>query len=407
MSGFLVITTIVGNAMGWVYQILVGRALGVELFGLFSGLLGIFYVATLGGGAFRIQVAAITARIAARMGEDEAARTFLSLWKRFILIFLPVLLFFIIASRQIASFFHTESTGAILILGFAIFGTSLFMIVLGFLQGLQRFKHLAYIGYILPPALKLLASLGFIALGWKLLGAMAAVLVAEFSGLLAALLSWRSSLARAAGHKPANDASVLKIVLTGSVFAFFIAAPTNLDVPLVVHFFSASESGIFACVATFGRVITFLPMGVSLVMLPIVAERHALNKPTASLAWQSLLLTLILSGVATLCYWLFPDFFIRLFLGESYLGAAVLLGWYGTAMVLFSLNLVLVQYAVAVGRQYSTIIAGSATLGIILTIALWHTSLEQVIAVMLVGNLLLLLLCCPLLLRGDAVAMKD
>ncbi len=65
-SGFLVIATVVGNALGWVFQILVARALGVELFGLFGALVGIFYVAMLGGGAFRIEVATITARIAAR-----------------------------------------------------------------------------------------------------------------------------------------------------------------------------------------------------------------------------------------------------------------------------------------------------------------------------------------------------
>ncbi len=398
-SGFLVIATVAGNALGWVYQIFVARMLGVELFGLFGALGGLFYVAMLGGGAFRIEVAAITARLAAQQGEDEAVAAFLKMGKKFFLVFLVPLALFIVFARPIASFFHTDSIGVIIIVGFTVFGTLLFMVVLGFLQGLQKFRHLAYIGYILPPGVKLLSGVVFILSGLKLLGALSAVLLAEFTALIVATFPWRKRFAHALPSNTATDTSVFRLVLPGLVLAFFIAAPTNMDVPLVVHFFSAGESGIYACAATFGKIIIFLPIGVSLVMLPMVAKRHTLKMPTRDLAWQGLLFTLALCAVATLVCWLFPEFVISIFFGKSYLAAAELLGWYSTAMLVFALNLFLVQYALAVGKRQYIFLSGLVTLAIILTISFWPGTLHQVINVMLIGNLILLLLCSPLLLK--------
>jgi len=398
-SGFLVIATVAGNALGWVYQIFVARMLGVEIFGLFGALGGLFYVAMLGGGAFRIEVAAITARLAAQQGEDEAVAAFLKMGKKFFLVFLVPLILFIVFARPIASFFHTDSIGVIIIVGFTVFGTLLFMVVLGFLQGLQKFRHLAYIGYILPPGVKLLSGVVFILSGLKLLGALSAVLLAEFTALIVATFPWRKRFAHALTSNTAADTSVFRLVLPGLVLAFFIAAPTNMDVPLVVHFFSAGESGIYACAATFGKIIIFLPIGVSLVMLPMVAKRHALKMPTRDLAWQGLLFTLALCAVATLVCWLFPEFVISIFFGKSYLAAAELLGWYSTAMLVFALNLFLGQYALAVGKRQYIFISGLVTLAIILTISFWPGTLHQVINVMFVGNLVLLLLCSPLLLK--------
>ena len=226
--------------------------------------------------------------------------------------------------------------------------------------------------------------------------------MAEFTALIVAMFPWRKRFAHALTSKTATDAPVFRLVLPGLVLAFFIAAPTNMDVPLVVHFFSASESGIYACAATFGKIIVFLPIGVSLVMLPIVAEKHALKMSTRDLAWQGLLFTLALCAVATLVCWLFPEFFISIFFGESYLAAAELLGWYSSAMLVFALNLFLVQYAIAVGKRQDIFISGLVTLVIILTISFWPGTLHQVINVMLIGNLGLLLLCAPLLLKKSA-----
>jgi len=406
-SGFLVIATIIGNILGWAYHIFVARALGVETFGLFGALIGIFYVAMLGGGAFRIEVAAIIARLTAQGDENAAVATFIKMGLRFFLVFLVPLFFFVFAAKPIASFFHTDSTGAVIIVGFTIFGTLLFMVALGFLQGLQKFRHLAYIGFVLPPALKLFFGVAFVLAGWKLLGALGAVIIAEFSGLFAALFPWRKRFVQVSQSQASPDASVFRMVLPGLVLAFFIATPTNLDVPLIVHFFSSAQAGLYACAATFGKVMIFLPIGVSLVMLPMVAEKHALKLPTTGLAFQSLLFTFILSGTATLVCWLLPDFIVNLFFGQAYLGAAALLGWYCTAMMVFALNLVLIQYAIAIGKRHYTWVGGLVTLGILLAISGWHSSLEQVITVMLVGNLVLFLYCCLRLFGGALFRRKD
>ena len=55
--------------------------------------------------------------------------------------------------------------------------------------------------------------------------------------------------------------------------------------------------------------------------------------------------------------------------------------------------------ALAVGKRQYIFLSGLVTLAIILTISFWPGTLHQVINVMLIGNLVLLLLCSPLLLK--------
>ena len=391
-TGFVFVAMGAGNFMGYLYQLFVARALGAETFGIFGALLGIFYVATLFGNGLRIGIATSVARRVAELGEAQAVAPFLRKGIWLAPIFLGIPLLFLATNNWIGSWLHLASPGTVIILGFAISSTLLLAIGLGLLQGLQRFGRLVSIGYLFPQGLKLLFGVGFILAGWKLLGAVAALLFSEFIPVLLVLWQFRKQLSSVLRRESLPDSSASDGIFSGLLIAFFIAAPTNLDVVLVVHFFDAGQSGVYAAAATLGRVVVFLPMAVSLVVLPKVAERHASGTPAIDLAGKGLLFILLVSGPAILLCWLAPGLVVKLLFGDAYQGAATLVGWYSFAMLIFVVNLLLVQYLLALGKRRHIYIIDLITLGTLLTMYLWHPSVQEVVTVLLAGNLLTL--CC-------------
>ena len=389
-TGYVFIAMGAGNFMGYLYQLFAARALGAEAFGIFGALLGIFYVATLCGNGFRIGIAAGVARRVAELGEIQAVAPYLRKIIWLAPIFLGIPLLFVATAKWVGPWLHLASQGPLLILGFAIFSTLLLAVGLGLLQGLQRFGHLVTIGYLLPQGLKLLFGAVFIIAGWQLFGAVGALLVSEFIPLSLVAWHFRKQFSMASRTESLPDSLPSDGVFPGLLLAFFIAAPTNLDVVLVVHFFDAAQSGIYAAAATVGRVVIFLPMAVSLVVLPKVVERHASGLPTTDLAFKGLLFTFVVCGPAILVCWLLPDILIKVLFGEPYREAATVVGWYSFAILIFVVNLLLVQYLLAVGKRRHIYFIDSMTFGTLLTIYFWHPSVQQVVTILLAGNLMTL-----------------
>lgn len=211
-------------------------------------------------------------------------------------------------------------------------------------------------------------------------------------------LSGRKQLASGIHRQAQHDPELGLVLIPTLSLAIFMAMPTSVDVMLVTHFFGATQSGLYNAVATLGKVVISLPMVVSFVLLPKVTENHALGLSSRKILLQSLLYALILSGVVVLVCWIFADIVIQLFFGPDYIGAAGLIGRYGMAMLLFSLNFVLIHYSLAIRNTGLMLLADFVTLAEVMAIALVHQSLSQVILILLFGNLLIFLCSFPCLM---------
>jgi O-antigen/teichoic acid export membrane protein len=104
----------------------------------------------------------------------------------------------------------------------------------------------------------------------------------------------------------------------------------------------------------------------------------------------SLGVSVIISCIIVLLYWIWGDFLIRLFFGSQYLAARFIIIWYGIAMILFAANYLFAQYNLALSEYKWLIIALVVTLFEVAAIVIIHRSLLQVIIILVLGNLLLL-----------------
>ena len=393
-TGFLLITTVSGYSFTYLYLLLMGRFLGPEAFGTLGAMFAIFYIACMVGQSLREAIAANIAEIKAKADEATSASTFVRLGVKIgILCTIPTVVF-IVAARPIAAYFHVTSVWPVIILAFSLFTALALDIILGLQQGLQKFKQLGVTGYSVSQGLKLVLGVPLVLAGLGLNGAVGSLLGSTtIATILGLILTWKL-LSIGARNSVKYEPKLSPILIPALILAIFIAMPASVDVMLVTHYFGGKTAGLYHAIATVGKVVIFLPMAVSFVLLSRAKESHVLGNDTGGLLLKSLGLTLLLSGgIATVC-WAFPGTAIELFFGEAYIDAAALIGLYTAAMLFFSLNVVFIHYSLSIGNLWIMLIADLVTVFEVIAIVLIHESLFQIIWILIWGNLLILLLNC-------------
>jgi O-antigen/teichoic acid export membrane protein len=386
----LFISMTLGYTFSYFYLLLMGRALGPVTFGILGALFSIFYITSLFGQTLMETIATNIAEIRAKAGEGAAAATFKNLAGKLSIICLLPTIIFLAACQPIASFFHLDSVLPIIILAFSLYATLALCIIMGFLQGFQEFFKLGITGYFTAQGLKLILGVVFVLISWGLAGAVGTLLASSTVAAFVGLGFVKKHLALKPADAAINSPRLGYILGPALILAIFSAMPASVDVILVSHFFGGKDAGLYNAVATIGKIVFFLPLAVSFVLLPKATEIHAIGRGSRHLLFQALLITMGLSGAVCLVSWIFPDIIV-LFFGDAYREAGQLLRFYTTAMVVVSLNIVLVHYGLAIRKLWLLYQAALITLIEVAVIVFLHRSLTQIVWVLFIGNIIIFL----------------
>jgi len=157
---------------------------------------------------------------------------------------------------------------------------------------------------------------------------------------------------------------------------------------LVKHFFTNQETALYTAASVFGKMVFFLPVGISTALFPKVIDAHVKNRDTKGILRRALVYTGLPSGILVIFFILFPRFFLG-FYGEKYLDADSLLVLYGPLMFFFSLTAVLIYYNLA--RNRYRFIYLFAILSLIEVSLIWftHTDLTSILNIILVTNIII------------------
>lgn len=280
---------------------------------------------------------------------------------------------------------------AIALAGFVLFAF-LQPIVLGTLQGLERFTAFGSMQLAIAVS-RILFGVPWVLAGGGAGGAIAgqaigaAVVVLGTGWLLRDLIGVRGTGAATRGLRRVPD---VRTVSASGAFVLF-AVLSNLDLLLAKLFLSPQEVGIYAAVATVGKVVLFLPMAVSVVLVPNAVRARALNASGATL--RAAAAGVVGSAlIAAIPLALFPDLVVSLMFGDGYEAAAGGVLPIVVAGGAFSMLYLLVVYVVAIAdRRWGLLLA----LGVVLQVggvALFHDSPAQVATVQAVVAVTLLLI---------------
>ncbi|MGB3345724.1 MAG: oligosaccharide flippase family protein [Candidatus Humimicrobiia bacterium] len=376
------------NFSNYIYTLIMARMLGPAEFSLFASLISIFMILSSLISTIQTVTTKYVSNYFAERDYKSISNFFFSSFKKIALICLIVFLFFILASKQIALFLNTVSPIPIIILGSMVSISMFVSISRGTLQGIQNFFHLS-LNLIIDAILRLVIGILLVYFGFKNSGAVGSASISGFLAILISVIPLSFIFKNRNNKQDINFFEVYKYtvpVLIASICLFILI---SFDIVLVKHFFNELNASQYSAAATMGKIVIFIPGAIGLVMFPKVAEYHKKNLDSIGILKKSLFITLILCGGVTICYFLFPNFIIRVMFGKAYENSAYLIKFFGIAMTFFALNNILISYNLSIEKFKFILPTIISTILQIVLIYLFHDSLIQVILILLFNSLVI------------------
>jgi len=386
-SAVLWIGMMAANVSNYVFHLLMGRFLGPINYGVLASLFSVLYY-------LLVPLATITTIVMKYTAEYDAESMpgkIYSLFIRLTKILLPVgiILFVLLAAASplISRFLKIDSAWPMLILSTTMLVGYVVPINRGILQGLQKFGALS-INLVVETVAKLSIGIGLVLTGYAVNGAVLGIVSAGFIAYAISFIPLQGILRN---QKPISISVRAMWKYSVPVFIALLCLNSyySSDIILVKHFLSPVEAGYYSGLSILGKIVVFACLAIVGVMFPMVAGRHKADQKHSHLLGYTLGLIILISGSIVLAYSVAPKFIISLLFGTKYLAVSSYLGWFGLAMLLLALSSALSNYYLAIDKtKFVAILVGAAILQIAL---LWvfHSSLAQIVNVM-VGTMALL-----------------
>ncbi len=343
----------VGNTLAGVFvyalQVVMGRLLQVQDYGLFTALLGIFNVTALPLTALLLVV---TRGVAGDLGHGRpgaAAALRRQAVRELALGGGAVVLVALALSPLFARLLDAPSVVPVALLWVAVVVNLFTALGSAVLQGMSRFATLAAVSAGVAAA-RLAACAALVAAGLGVAGSMAGLVVAAAAGAAAAWIVVERALpGRISDHSRRRlFASREGLLLATSNLAFI--ALTQLDYIIVRVFCSPDEASLYSAGAVLAKAVLWLPVGIAIAVFPTVATHQARGERSRHVLFQALGMALLTSGALAGVLAVGAKFWIDLLYGPEYAGAAVYLSWLSVVYLPLALVLVVDNYQLALGR---------------------------------------------------------
>lgn len=294
----------------------------------------------------------------------------------------------------IADFLKVPSDGAIPL--------AILVIALGFvtptlrgvLQGEQDFVRYS-LSLVLESFLKVSFAIALVYAGLHVQGALLGWVIATTFAICYTV--W--AVLRKHGSQPTKvrlnlDLRRLAMTTVGVALATgFLTTMSFIDVLLVKHFFDAKEAGLYAAVNLSGKIVLFLVSFVPAIVLPKAVAKVERGESALHLLVKAGLLTVLLSGGTLAFFGMLPSLILRVVAGHAFVSASPYVFQYDAAMALLALLTLIVNYKIGIHRFEFLYGLGAVVLMEIGAISLWHSSIWDVVHVLLIGNAAAVLTC--------------
>lgn len=394
----VLIATGFANGLNYLFHVATSRLLGPSEYGVLVSLLAVFLIFAVPINLIQTVVANYAARVRLTGMMAKAKTLFWDSFKVVLIYGGLAAVAFMVASGIIADFLQVSSITPVLITGTILLPAFLLPVATGVLQGLERFTAFNAM-FLVAGSTRLLAGLGLVFLGLGAAGALAASTLAQII-TLAAAVALLGQLFREKGEPHGISGSTAYRYSFRAMLGFLcFTVLTNVDVPIVKHFFSPEDAGYYAAASILGKTVLLASIAVAYVMFPKSVHNHAQNGDTASLARKAVGATVLVSGGAAVILFLVPSLAVNILFGGQYTAVIPLVGPFALAMSLYAVANVVLFYYLSIENTTFVVLLLLCTLLEVALLWMFHGSLVQVVMV-LAAVALFLLAVSELVCRG-------
>jgi O-antigen/teichoic acid export membrane protein len=393
----LTVLNLVAGALGYLFQVLMGRMLVREDFVVFNALMAVGMVVCAPLAALGL---VLTRQVAVVRASGDGGRV-LTLYRiagrRLAIACLTGLGLLQVCSPVVRQYLRIRDVESLWLFGAILAITAFVFLNSSFLQGMQRFGWLGGVG-VGAMAIKMVICIAFVwIMGWGLHGALGGVLAAMICVGLAgawAIIDGSSRQGESVQQMPPFAMRLIPALIAGNV-AF--VAMTQLDIVLVNHYFEPDVSSQFTAASILAKSVLYLPAGLATALYPMAVENSAVGRGNRDIVTQSVVVTLVICGSAALVCRVAGAWLATTLFGEGYVQAGHLLALYGFAMVPMGVAIVVKHFLIAKGQTLFAWLFVVAAMVEVAVIHFWHPDLDAVIAVIAACNSLLGCAGCGLL----------
>lgn len=378
-GSILVFAAVIAGGVNYLYQIVMGRLLGPVDYGVFGSLFALSYLLLI----ISAGIGYCSTKFVSDTSGAERVGFVRGLGLRVALLTATLFAALVIAAPYLAAFLHIGDPTLVVIMGLTLLFGPLYAVNRGTMRGLEDFIAMGSLG-IGNAVLKFAAGIILVLLGYGVYGAIGGPAVAAVLTVAAAGYYLRRLYLGSGSFD--RYSSVYRYAVPSLLVAFCFTVPTNADVVLVKHLFSAHQAGLYTSVSVFGKLLIFLPGGISSALFPKVAKRESNGELGSDLLRRSLLYVGGLVGIVSVVLMLFPELFIGVLYGQSYVEAAAVLRWYIPAIAAFSMCVVMLNYSLAANDLRFVKAFTVMTVAEIGLLYLFGSSVFQMVAVLFVIN---------------------
>ncbi|MBP8960933.1 oligosaccharide flippase family protein [Patescibacteria group bacterium] len=394
-SGVLVVTvgSFIGSAFSYLLQIFLGRTLSLEDYGTFNTLLSFSTILGVLGGAFSNSV---IKRVSALKAECRFDTLTLLFWRLsfYCLLFGALFSLVLIALRSgFAQFFNISNTQVLVSFSVLMGLTFLGSLPRAYLQGLLRFKALAFWS-VFAAFTRLVFPVGAVFAHLGLPGVFYGMVLGSIASFLIsiALLNKNFESCNKEQAMTQHYRQILKLVGPIVFIQVGLTLLNNMDVILVKRLFDPESAGIYAGVVTIGKVLLFGAGAIGTIMFPVVAEAFSLGQNYKKALNKFLPLQLVFVLGSGVVFAFFPRFITLLMFGERFLPAVDYIPLFTFFISFYIMVNFFILYFMAIEKFLVTYILGGGVLLQVLLIWKFATSLNGVVLINSAVTLVVLIL---------------
>ena len=344
--------SVITGMLGYVFQVVAGNILIPREFATFTASMGLISVCLAPLGTITMYLAREVAKISTTANLSSLPRLYYkSLNTVLIISFFAALLAFYFQGSLNTYLKYDGNYLSILLIGIILL-SGLMAVNIGFLQGFQQFIWLASInsGQTIFKIFIVILFVSSLQLGidGALVGVSAATLLAWSVGYFR--ITSRFNYNKLSNNKEKKETarlgSLMPVILANVSFALM----TQADVVMVNYYFPAEIASEYAAAAILGKAVLYLPGGLVLALLPMVAERHAKSEDSVQMVVQAALATLFLSAILSLVYYFFAQEIMQLLFQNKFVNGSQFLKYYGFAILPMAMVMVAEYFLIAMGK---------------------------------------------------------
>jgi O-antigen/teichoic acid export membrane protein len=397
-SSWLTVGGVAVGILGYIFQIIMGRMLTIEEYGVFVAIMALVGVISAPISTLTMVVARKVSHYHANYDFDSIAHLYYSVSLRTLLALIILLLIFLPFTESIKKILAFSEHYYVYLFGSLLLVSFIFPINYGFLQGLQNFKWLN-ISAILNIVIKTFVAVFLVWMGLGVSGPLVSVVLTSiiiwFVTYSVIKITLRKSQNRFYKIKHIAFKSVIPVLLAN----FSLTVMLQIDMIMVKYFFSEQDAGMYAAASILGKAIIYLPGGIAIALFPMVASSHSKGESSEIILFQALLITFLLCSFGAIFYYFLGEKIIVAFYGESYQSAGHLLKFFGIAMMPMAIVMVLENFLIAKGKVLIAYIFMLIAPIQIIAMYFYHDNLLMIVSIMSIGGYSLMFIGLGLALK--------